>query len=146
MSRFATGVAIATCSHAGQPHGLTINSLVSVSLEPALLSFCIDRAAQALTPFLESEGFAIHVLGTGQQELSNRFARRAGDRFQDMPWQPGSLGSPLLDGVLARFECAKWKTIEAGDHFILLGEVRSIDVQEGQPLLYFGSRYRRLGE
>lgn len=145
MSRFATGVAIATCCRAGQPHGLTINSFVSVSLEPPLVSFCIDRGAQALSAFLDAASFAVHVLSASQEDLSNRFARRAGDRFQDLAWRPGALGDPLLDGVLASFECAKWQTVEAGDHFLLLGEVKNIEIQEGDPLLYFGSRYRRLG-
>ena len=146
MSRFATGVAIATAFGAdGQPHGLTVNSFVSVSLDPPLVSFCIDRGALALAHFLEAPGFAIHVLSEEQEELSSRFARRGKDRFQGLAWSRGQTGAPLLAQALALFECERRQAIAAGDHYILLGEVKHATAGSGAPLLYFESRYRRLG-
>src|SRR5579872_6087323 len=79
--RFATGVTIATVLDAqGLPHGLTVNSFTSVSLEPPLTSICLGHAVTMIDAFRESKYFGINVLAENQQALSDRFARKGYDR------------------------------------------------------------------
>ena len=145
-AQFATGVAIATVmDESGAPHGLTINSFTSVSLQPPLVLICIDYRAQVLQLFLRASHYGVNVLRDSQQEISNRFAYRGEDRFSGVSWSPGQTGVPILDESLACLECATRQVIDGGDHTILLAEVVSIHTADGDPLLYFNSRYHRIG-
>lgn len=144
-SRFATGITVVTVADAaGNPHGLTVNSFTSVSLTPTLVLVCLDLRTNALPHFQSASSFAIHVLSEAQQDLSVRFAQWPEGRFQGIEWRFGDSGAPLLGGCLAEFECKMSRVIEAGDHLILLGEVLRAEAREGEPLIYFGSRYRTL--
>lgn len=143
--RFATGIAIATAlDPQGSPHGLTVNSFSSVSLEPPLISICLGHAVTLIDLFREAKSFGINVLADHQQALSDRFARKGQDRFDAVDWYRGPHGAPLLPGVLAAIECVQHKRISAGDHDIFIGEMVSANVADGEPLIYFASRYRAL--
>jgi flavin reductase (DIM6/NTAB) family NADH-FMN oxidoreductase RutF len=145
-SRFATGITIASVLDAeGQPHGLTVNSFTSVSLEPPLVLICIDYASNVLPMFRAASHFGVNILNAGQQELSARFATRGMDRFDGVPWTAGDTGVPLIPGALAHFECAVRNVVEAGDHAVFLAEaVRVALGEQDVPLVYFDSRYRLL--
>jgi flavin reductase (DIM6/NTAB) family NADH-FMN oxidoreductase RutF len=146
-AQFSTGVAIATVlDSAGSPHGMTVNSFTSVSLEPPLVLICIDHKARILEHFLESNFFAINILRDTQQALSERFARPGEDRFGTVEWYPGETGAPLLPNALAILECAVFERTPAGDHTILIGEVVSAVRHEGRPLLFFSSSYQALAQ
>jgi len=141
-SKFATGVVIATAIDSnGNPCGITVNSFTSVSAVPPLVLFCIDYRASLLTYFRTSSYFGINVLSASQQHISNRFAQREPDRFEDLHWSAGSTGVPLIAGALATMECAVNQIVEAGDHAVLFGEVKAAQYRDGDPLLYFSSRY-----
>ena len=144
-AQFATGVAIATVADAaGSPHGMTINSFTSVSLEPPLVLICIDHKARILDHFLSADFFAINILRDSQQELSERFARPGEDRFDALGWYPGETRAPLIPDALAIFECAVFERRKAGDHTIVIGEVVQAVRREGRPLVYFSSSYQTL--
>ena len=105
---------------------------------------CVDRKA-AMLPHLESaKHIGINVLAENQQDLSAQFARRGSNRFETTEWFPGELGVPLLENVLAYYECAVSELIEGGDHRIFIAEVRYLRCFEGRPLLYFAGGYRTL--
>jgi len=144
-ARFATGITVVTVvDENGHPHGMTVNSFSSVSLHPPLVLVSIDLRNAILGHFLSRQYFAINILADDQQHLSRRFSSASENRFAGVAWTPGTGGVPLLDGVLAHFECAVEKTFEAGDHSVLVGEVRVAWYREGQPLVYYGSTYRKL--
>jgi flavin reductase (DIM6/NTAB) family NADH-FMN oxidoreductase RutF len=143
--RFATGVAIASVLDAnGAPHGLTVNSFTSVSLDPPLILICLGHAVTCIDAFRSSRHFGINVLAEGQRELSDRFARKGEDRFDGLEWYRGESGVPLLPAVLGAIECRVHQRFTSGDHDILVGEMIRVHITEGEPLLYFASRYRRL--
>jgi (E)-2-((N-methylformamido)methylene)succinate hydrolase len=143
--KFATGITIVTVvGQDGLPHGMTVNSFTSVSLDPPLVLVCIDRKAAILAKLEKAEFFGINVLAENQKDFSAQFARPGTDRFEAVPWFPGELGVPLLGGVLAYYECAVTEIVDAGDHRIFIAEVRRLQCFEGQPLLYFASGYRTL--
>ena len=143
--RFATGVTIASVLDAkGTPHGLTVSSFTSVSLDPPLILICLGHGVSAIHHFRAATHFGINVLAEDQRVLSERFARKGHDRFDGVAWQPGVTGVPLLPGVLAAIECAVHRTVSMGDHDILVGEMVHAQVNDGEPLLYFAGGYRKL--
>jgi len=128
----------------GTPHGMTANSFTSVSLSPPLILFCLDERAALLPHMAPDVNVAINILAEDQAELSSRFARKSEDRFENLSWQPGSSGAPILTGALAVFECSVTQLVPAGDHRIVVAHVHSAEWREGRPLLYFGSSYEAL--
>lgn len=143
--RFATGVTIASVLDVnGVPHGLTVNSFTSVSLDPPLILICLGHAVTCIDAFRSSRHFGINVLAEGQQALSDRFARKGQDRFEGLEWYRGQSGVPLLPGVLAAIECRVHQRIASGDHDIFVGEMIFAHTAEGRPLLYVAGCYRRL--
>jgi flavin reductase (DIM6/NTAB) family NADH-FMN oxidoreductase RutF len=145
--RFATGITIASVLDSnGTPHGLTVSSFTSVSLEPPLVLICLGHAVTTIDLFRSATHFGVNVLREDQLELSERFARKGYDRFDGLPWQHGSSGVPLLARALAAMECEVERRIIAGDHDIFIGRMVHAHVADGDPLIYFGSAYRRLAK
>lgn len=143
--RFPTGVTVVTVLDADRhPHGVTINSFASLSLEPQLVIVCIDLKSGVLGHFLESSHFVINVLADDQEHHSRRFASTSESRFHGVEWHEAESGAPLLDGALAHLECSTTRWFEAGDHLVLIGEVLRAGCREGKPLVYFASGYAAL--
>jgi len=143
--RFATGVTIASVLDAqGAPHGLTVSSFTSVSLHPPLVLICLGHAVTVIGHFRTATYFGINVLAENQRELSERFARKGEDRFNGLPWERGETGVPLIPGALAVMELAVHQRFPSGDHDILVGKMVRAHVAEGDPLIYYASRYRGL--
>jgi hypothetical protein len=89
LGRFATGVTIVTAIDMdGHPIGLTVNSFSAVSLDPALVLWCLDNSSHNLAAFRKASHFAVNILAADQQEISNRFATWPADRFAGLVWQP----------------------------------------------------------
>jgi len=143
--RFASGVTIVTVRDPeGALHGMTASSFASVSMCPPMISVCVGSGAKILEALQNSEFFAVNVLGESQRTLSERFAGAGYDRFEGIEWHSGHTGTPLFGGVLATIECARFKTVTAGDHDIVIGEVLHAECRDGEPLIHFGSQYRAL--
>ncbi|AWI82094.1 nitrilotriacetate monooxygenase [Parazoarcus communis] len=142
LGHFATGVTIITTTDAeGQPVGVTVNSFASVSLDPPLVLWSLAKRSYSLPAFTQASGFAIHVLASNQQALSDRFARGAGDKFNGVDTAQGIDGIPLLPGCAAVFECSTAHQYDGGDHLILVGRVRKLHVDDRAPLLFYRGRY-----
>lgn len=147
LGAFATGITVATTlDKDGQPHGLTVNSFNSVSLDPPLVLWSLNKQSHQLDVFSQSGFYGISILAEEQMDLSNRFASMIDDRFEGVGWQKGDSGAPLLDGALATFDCKVEQIVDGGDHIILIGRVMSVTKNEGAPLLYYAGGYKTLGE
>jgi flavin reductase (DIM6/NTAB) family NADH-FMN oxidoreductase RutF len=143
--RFATGVTIAgAMDAAGVPHGLTVNSFSSVSLDPPLILICLGHAVAAIDVFRQARHFGLSVLRHSQRALSERFAAPMDNRFESLAWRQGNTGVPLLDGALAQIECATIRRVSQGDHDIFIGEITAVTLEDGEPLIYYASEYRGL--
>jgi flavin reductase (DIM6/NTAB) family NADH-FMN oxidoreductase RutF len=143
--RFATGVTIATVLDPQEsPHGLTVSSFTSLSLNPPLILICLGHDVTIIDIFRASRYFGINVLAENQRELSERFARKNGDRFNGLDWLRGETGVPLLLGMVASIECVAVQRFTSGDHDIFVGEMVNASVADGEPLIHFASQYRRL--
>jgi len=143
--RFATGVAIASVLDASRtPHGLTVSSFASVSLDPPLILICLGHAVSVIDHFRAAQYFGVNVLTENQRPLSDRFARKGYDRFDGLDWQPGQTGVPLVPGALAAMECRTHQRFTSGDHDILVGAMVAARVADGEPLIHFAGGYRGL--
>ncbi len=143
---FATGVLIVTCQPPeGRGVAITINSLSSVSLDPALALFCLEERSATLARFLRAGHFAMNILSQDQSALSNHYAKNHDPRAEDFlpAWQSGA---PILKGALAVADCSLHDVYGGGDHRILMGQVLETGVREGDPLLYYRGRYGSIGE
>jgi flavin reductase (DIM6/NTAB) family NADH-FMN oxidoreductase RutF len=144
-AKFATGVAVVTTlAPNGEPHGLTINSFCSLSLDPPLVMIAIARDCVFLQHFESSGHFAVNILSEHQRDLSNRFAQLPEGRFAGVAWRSAATGSPLIEGSLAVLECNTTQALDAGDHRVLIGEAVAFEIGEGSPLIFFASDYARL--
>ena len=125
---FMTGVTVVTTrTAAGDPVGFTANSFTSVSLDPPLVLVCLAKTSGNHDVFTTGSGFAVNILSETQKDISNTFARPCDDRFAAVDWHEGPYGAPVLAGVSAWFDCSLFKTVEAGDHVILMGKVEGFD-------------------
>ena len=139
---FMTGVTIVTAvDPVGKPIGFTANSFTSVSLDPPLLLVCLANSSTNYDAFIAADGFAVNVLSAGQIDISNTFARPAKDRFAGISWQAGPEGSPVLEGVSAWFDCQMYQVIPAGDHVVLMGEVKGFESAPAPGLGYARGAY-----
>ncbi|MCB2134468.1 MAG: CoA transferase [Rhodobacteraceae bacterium] len=139
---FATGVTILTTRQAdGTPRGFTANSFTSVSLDPPLLLVCLAKSAHSCEVFLSNPHFGVNVLSAGQKAVSGLFASRAPDKFDKCVWTAGHSNVPLIDGSLAQFVCARERSVDAGDHIVLIGRVLDFAATEGAPLGYYRGNY-----
>lgn len=139
---FPTGVTITTLIGTdGQPHGITISSFTSVSLEPPLVLICVNHHSRIVPHLTAGCAFAINVLSDDQRELSERFSKYRESRFSEVAWHIGVTGSPLFEGAVAVLECCLYQTIQAGDHLIVVGQVIGGVSTDRFPLLYFRSSY-----
>jgi flavin reductase (DIM6/NTAB) family NADH-FMN oxidoreductase RutF len=146
-SRWLTGVAVVTATAGdGEPHGMTMSAVTSLSLDPPQFLCCMDRRARTLAAIAESRAFCIHFLNHDQQHISANFARPHPDRFAGIPYRLGHTGSPVLDGVIAFVECRLAEIHPGGDHSIVIGDAISGDVSGGDPLAYFHGHYHKLGD
>lgn len=150
MGSFPTGVTVVTAEREpGKVHGMTANSLTSVSLDPLLILICVDLKARLHGYLKAQRRFGVNILKDSQQPLSEFFAQpeqdpaeeaRLGVRFCSTP-----SGIPLLEGVLAHIGCNVAAQYMSGDHSIFVAEVESLELYDGEPLVHYRGGYRRLG-
>ncbi len=144
-ARFATGVCVlATRTPDGMPHGLTVNSFSSLSLDPPLVMAAIAHSSNQLAAFDIAEYFAVNILSEEQRDLSHHFSQRQHGRFDGIAWLPGKSGAPLFEATLGVIECRTVHRFDAGDHRVIVGQAVAANVYEGRPLLYFQSAYAAL--
>jgi flavin reductase (DIM6/NTAB) family NADH-FMN oxidoreductase RutF len=144
---FATGVAIVTTKVAGKdPIGITVNSFSSVSLDPPLVLWCLDKGSDTIDTFEACEAFTVNILSEDQKHLSNELAKSGDHSLAEVATSTGENGCPRIEEALAVFECELYARHDAGDHIILIGQIKAFSSeQEGRPLVYHRGGYQALG-
>lgn len=140
LGQYATGITVVTARSGGRRVGVTANSFTSVSLDPPLVLWCLDRNAPSLPAFQSTDRFGVNVLSAGQHYLSRQFATPAADKFAGVACVDEPV--PLIEGALAHFVCRTTDRIDAGDHVIVLGEIERFDTFDGEPLVFHSGAYR----
>lgn len=146
LGAFMTGVTVVTTvDNEGRNRGMTMNSFTSVSLDPPLVLVCVDVRAASYNAFIESSGFAVHILGADQQELALKFASKSTDKFAGVDTYTGEGSAPIITDVHAWIDCSTDNVIVAGDHAILLGRVLNYDAQDRRPLAFYQGKFNSFG-
>lgn len=141
MGAFATGVAVVMANHNGHLHGMTVNSLTSVSLDPPLLLVCPRRGSTTGLAMKSSGSFVVNILDERQREIAARFVGDFANRFDGLDLGQSPCGFPVLANALAHFDCIVRNVYEGGDHDIVVGEVVSCTQRPGSPLLFYRGRF-----
>jgi 3-hydroxy-9,10-secoandrosta-1,3,5(10)-triene-9,17-dione monooxygenase reductase component len=138
LGRFPTGIAFVTAVPDGEPAGLIVSSLTSVSLEPPLLSFCPSRSSLTWSRMRRTQRFGVNVLGRSHEHFARSASPPGADRFARVDWELGPGGVPLITDALAALECDIVAEHPAGDHWIVVGHVHSIRISPlDDPLVFF---------
>jgi len=137
---FGTGVTVVTCTTPMGPLAMTANSFSSVSLDPPLVLWSPAIASSRHDAFVAAQTFSVHVLAADQLPLARAFARDGRD-FSHVHWTESGLGTPVLPGAVARFDCQHHAAHPAGDHTIVLGRVAAAALRPGAPLLFVRGSY-----
>jgi flavin reductase (DIM6/NTAB) family NADH-FMN oxidoreductase RutF len=146
MGAFATGVSVVTTRGEEHPHGMTVSSFSSVSLDPPLVLVCIANTSEGSGWITRNGVFAVNILSLEQEPLSRHFASkdrpRGADAFLSIAHRAVVSGSPILEGAAAYVDCRLADSHTAGDHFIFIGEVLAVGVDlEATPLVFHRGRY-----
>ena len=143
LGHFATGVTIVTTlDESGSYIGVTANSFNSVSMDPPLVLWSLDKRAYSLKTYENAEYFVVNVLAADQVSLSKRFATSGTqDKFQGVSCTEGLGGAPVLTGCAAHFQCKKSFVYEGGDHLILVGEVVTFNASGRAGLVFHKGSY-----
>ena len=144
LGRFCTGVTVVTSRSGERPVGMTCQSFTSVSLDPPLVLFCPAKTSRAWPQMHRAGFFCVNLLSHDQLALSDAFARKGADKFAGVSWRLSATGAPLLDGVLGWVDCTIHAVHEAGDHYVVIGRVMDLGVEEApHPLLFYKGQYAR---
>ncbi len=144
-SNFATGVTVITTRDGEKIHGMTANGVTSVSLEPPLALVVIAHERNTHPLVMKTARFGISVLSSRQQDVARYYTKPAEERLEHNAPQTETLGRiPVIADALSSMDCRVVDSIEAGDHTIFVGEVEKIELNEGEPLLYYRSTFRGL--
>jgi 3-hydroxy-9,10-secoandrosta-1,3,5(10)-triene-9,17-dione monooxygenase reductase component len=143
LGHYPTGVCVVTAVDPdGGAVGMAVGSFTSVSLDPPLVAFFPDKKSSSWPRIQGAGRFCVNVLASDQQHLCDRFAAKGADKFAGLPYRLSHNGSPVLDEVVAWIDCNLYAVYEAGDHYIVLGEVVELEtVRADRPLLFFQGKY-----
>ena len=142
LSSFGTGVTVVSTHWEGQDSAMTCNSFSSVSLNPRLVLWSIRKEASSLPAFTQSGGFTVSVLADSQASIANQFAKGAmAERFAGVPVHRQASQRLRLDACVAWFDCTVHQLVDAGDHHIIIGQVRDFGWQDAAPLAFCRSQF-----
>jgi flavin reductase (DIM6/NTAB) family NADH-FMN oxidoreductase RutF len=147
LGTFPTGVClVTTLGPGGEPHGMTVNSFSSVSLDPPMVLWSLARTASSAPVFRDAEHFALNVLGAADEALARHFSKPHPDKFAEPKarFAPGIGGAPVLMGAAASFECHSRHRYYGGDHIILIGVVERYARGDERPLVFHRGKYATL--
>ncbi|MFF4260416.1 flavin reductase family protein [Streptomyces sp. NPDC001663] len=146
LGHVPTSVTIVTALSRGLPIGVTVGSFSSVSLDPPLVNFFIDRSSTTWPRLNESSTFTVNVLGMDHASLCRSFSRRGADRFEGVEWEPSPSGNPVISQAVAALDCSRYKIEMLGDHIQVVGRVESMQLQNaGPPLVFYRGDFLRFG-
>lgn len=149
LGHFASGITVITAHSDGEPIGFTCQSFYSVSTNPPLVSFCVKSSSYSYPKIRRTGRFAVNMLSHDQAHLSNRFAQQGADKWHGVAHHTSPLGNPILDRTMHWLDCEIHAEHAAGDHVIVIGEVKGMHQPEQAeaetpPLLYFKGQYHQL--
>lgn len=147
LGHFASGITVITSCVCEEPVGFTCQSFYSVAMNPPLVSFSVMASSYSYLKIRQAGRFAINILSGEQVGVSNQFARRGADKWRGIHWRQSPLGNPIIAGCLYWLDCEIHAEHAAGDHLIVIGEVKALPLQKAPdtyPLMYYKGQYCNL--
>lgn len=147
VGHYASGITVITSQFHGEPIGFTCQSFYSVSTSPPLVSFSVMSRSYSYPKIRKADRFAVNILSGDQIGVADQFAQKGADKWTGVEWQESPLGNPIINGSLYWLDCEIHAEHIAGDHLIVIGEVKALGLQAAattQPLLYFKGQYCNL--
>lgn len=141
MGKFATGVTVIITEADGEPHGMTANAFMSVSLDPKLVVVSIKNNARILSKIKASKGFSVNILAADQEEISKIFAGQIKGKTVEFERLGGQ---PVIPDAIAQVTCEVSTEYVEGDHTLFIGRVKELAIEEGDPLVFFNGAYCQL--
>ncbi len=129
---------VTTMTADGTPHGSTVSSFASLSLDPPLVSFALIRGTALLQHLQPGDRVGVNILGASQQELASTFARRRqgpGLKFDGVTWSARA-GLPYLPGSAGWTAGHVERHVDGGDHVLLVVLVDEAEATAAAPLVY----------
>lgn len=153
LGLFCSGVTVVTSVSEGKPVGMTCQSFSSVSLDPQLVMFSPAKTSRAWPLIRRAGYFCVNILAADQSELSNAMATKGEEKFAGVSWTTAATGAPVIEGVLGYIDCTVQQVVEAGDHYVVIGQVKELAfgdrsaeqtaAEAVDPLLFFQGKYTR---
>jgi flavin reductase (DIM6/NTAB) family NADH-FMN oxidoreductase RutF/DNA-binding IclR family transcriptional regulator len=145
LGQYPTGVCVVTATQTdGVRAGFVVGSFTSVSLDPPLVAFFPDKKSTSWPKIEAAQHFCVNILSADQEHLCRQFASKAEDKFDGVKVRQAATGAPIIEDVVAWIDCQVESVIEAGDHYIVLGQVVELGVENPSlPLLFFQGGYGR---
>jgi 3-hydroxy-9,10-secoandrosta-1,3,5(10)-triene-9,17-dione monooxygenase reductase component len=145
MGHYATGASIVTAMWHGEPQGMAVNSLTSVSLDPPLILFCPDKRSETWPAIRDAGHFVVNILAHDQDHVCRKFAKKGVDRFAEISYWESANGVPVLHDTLAYLECRIEQVHDAGDHYVTIGKVLDLDLGDAaRPLVFYRGAFHEL--
>ena len=141
LGAYPTGVAVVTADLAVGAAAITVNSFVSISLEPPIVLWSLANSSDRYARFAGADRWGVSVLTDAQQALATIFAEKGARRAEDGEIEHWDEGAPILRNALARFDCKTVQRRHIGDHLVIFGEVLAFDAREGAALTFHRSRF-----
>ena len=150
MRHHPTGVAAVASldPDTGEPCGLVVGTLASLSLDPALITFSVGRSSASWPKISRTGKFTVSLLAEGQQAIAEALSRRTGDKFAGLDWSLSSQRTPQLHGALGWIDCTIERELDGGDHILVIASVVGLGASGGEPMVFHGGSlggFRRPG-
>jgi len=150
MRRAATAVSVVTTDGQAGRFGVTVSSFCTATADPPQMLACVYKSSPAADAIRANRAFCINILDRDHWQVADSFAGRIerwrSDRFACAQWSTLATGSPVLEGGLIGLDCTLVSETELSTHFVFIGHVESVALNDGQPLLYTDGHYRRMAE
>ncbi|MGR7025786.1 flavin reductase [Geodermatophilus sp. URMC 62] len=142
MGHYPTGVVLVSGMRNGKPVGMVVGTFSSVSLDPPMVSFMPAKTSTSYPKLLEAPVLCINVLAYDQTDVCRVLAGSDPDKFDKVAWSLSPEGAPVLHNAVATIHCTRAEQFEAGDHWITLCRVTTMEVTRPvTPLLFFQGGY-----
>lgn len=142
---FPSGVTAVCALIDGVPVGMAASSFTSVSIDPPLVSVCVQNASATWQKLAPSARLGVSFLGATHDGACRQLAAKTGDRFAGIEWEVSAAGAIFIHGAAVWMECSIDQCVTAGDHEIVVLKIEGLKVEpDVSPLVFHGSQFRQL--
>lgn len=134
-------VAITGTTEEGKPVGFVVGTFQSLSIEPPLVAFSVDKGSSSWPTIRTLESFTANILSVEQLPVCRSLSRKGDDKFADLPYEASSNGAPRFPGSTAWLDCTVLSEIVAGDHYVVVGEIKEMEQGSGDALVFRGGKF-----